>query len=264
MQTRALHSARRSGSGPVTTTAVDAEEAARRAEALLDRLRCLANPDNVAGMARYGINPVGTLGVSMPALRGLARELRPLRRARPELVHDMAARLWASGVHEARILAGLVDVSALVTPEQADAWVADFDSWDVCDQVCGLFASTPFAWAKVEQWAGAPEEYVKRAGFVVFCALAVHDKGAPDQRLIDLLPLVVRESADGRNFVKKAVNWALRQVGKRSPECHDAALATGEAILIRHPDSASARWIARDALRELRSDAVLARLAARG
>ena len=105
---------------------------------------------------------------------------------------------------------------------------------------------------------------MKRAGFVVFCALAVHDKGAPDQRLIDLLPLVVRESADGRNFVKKAVNWALRQVGKRSPECHDAALATGEAILIRHPDSASARWIARDALRELRSDAVLARLAAPG
>ena len=248
----------------MTATPVAPEEASRRAEALIERLRGLANPDNVVGMARYGISPVGTLGVSMPALRGLARELRPLRRARPELVHEVAAQLWASGVHEGRILAGLVDVPALVTPEQADAWVADFDSWDVCDQVCGLFASTPFAWAKVEQWAGAPGEYVKRAGFVVLCALAVHDKGASDQRLIDLLPLVVRESVDGRNVVKKAVNWALRQVGKRSPGCHDAALATGEEILARHPDSASARWIARDALRELRSDAVLARLAARG
>ena len=235
--------------------------AADRAEELLGRLRALANPDNVAGMARFGISATGTLGVSMTVLRGVARELRPLRRTQPELVHEVAARLWASGVHEARILAGLVDVPALVTPEQADAWAADFDSWDVCDQVCGLFAATPFAWAKVEQWTAADPEFVKRAGFVLVCSLAVHDKAAPDQRLIDLLPLVVRESTDPRNFVKKAVNWALRQVGKRSSACHEAAVATGEEILGRHPDSASARWIARDALRELRSDAVLARFA---
>ena len=242
----------------------EASQAAERARVLLDRLRELADPDNVAGMARYGINSNGTLGVSMPALRGLAHELRRMRRTRPGFVHEVAANLWASGVHEARILAGLVDVPALVTPEQADAWAADFDSWDVCDQVCGLFASTPFAYAKVGQWTAAEEEFVKRAGFVLICALAVHDKTAPDQRLIDLLPLVVRESTDARNVVKKAVNWALRQVGKRSPACHDAAVAIGEEILARHPDVASARWIARDALRELRSDAVLARLATRG
>ncbi len=214
-------------------------------------------------MARYGINSAGTLGVSMPALRGLARELRPLRRGRPDLAHELAARLWTSGLHEARILAGLVDVPTLVTPGQADAWASDFDSWDVCDQVCGLFASTPFAYDKVEQWASAEREFVKRAGFVVLCALAVHDHASPDQRLIDMLPLVVREATDGRNFVKKAVNWSLRQVGKRSLACHEAAIATGEQILARHPDSASARWIANDALRELRSDAVLARLATR-
>ncbi len=242
---------------------VEASEAAEHASLLLGRLRALADPDNVAGMARYGINSTGTLGVSMPALRGLARELRPLRRTRPEFVHEVAAQLWASGVHEARILAGLVDVPALVTPEQADAWVADLDSWDVCDQVCGLFASTPFAYAKVGQWTAAEPEFTKRAGFVVVCALAVHDKAASDERLVGLLPLVVRECTNERNFVKKAVNWALRQVGKRSTTCHGAAVATGEEILARHPTSASARWIARDALRELRSDAVLARLATR-
>lgn len=237
-------------------------EAAERARVLLGRLRELADPDNVAGMARYGINSRGTLGVPTPAVRELARELRPLRRARPGFVHEVAADLWACGVHEARILAGLVDVPDLVTPEQADAWAADFDSWDVCDQVCGLFASTPFAYAKVGQWTAAEPEFVRRAGFVLICTLAVHDKAAPDQHLIDLLPLVVRESTDARNVVRKAVNWALRQVGKRSPACHEAAVATGEEILALHPDVASARWIARDALRELRSDAVLARLAA--
>lgn len=227
------------------------------------RLRAAADPKNVAGMARYGINSAGTLGVSMPTLRGLARELRPTRRAQPEFAHEVAARLWRSGVHEARILAGLVDVPALVTSEQADAWVADFDSWDVCDQVCRLFAATPFAYAKAEQWSAAQPEFVKRAGFVLICTLAVHDKAAPDQRVIDLLPLVVREAADGRNFVKKATNWSLRQVGKRSAACHEAAVAAGEEILARYPDSASARWVARSALRELRSDAVLARFATR-
>ncbi|MCL4722612.1 MAG: DNA alkylation repair protein [Gammaproteobacteria bacterium] len=211
-------------------------------------------------MARYGISPEGTLGVPMPELRGIARELRPLRRSHPEYLHRVAARLWACGVHEARILAGLVDVPALVTPEQADAWVADLDSWDVCDQLQGLFVPTPFAYAKAQEWAGAAELFVKRSGFVLMCALAVHDKRADDSRIITFLDLVEREATDGRNYVKKGVNWALRQIGKRSAACHAAAVASAERILAAHPDSRTARWIARDALRELRSESVLRRV----
>jgi 3-methyladenine DNA glycosylase AlkD len=236
------------------------EDAAGIVASLLARLERLAVPANVAGMARYGISPVGTLGVSMPSIRGLERELRPLRRSSPQIAHEVAARLWASGCHEARILAGLVDVPALVTPHQADAWVADLDSWDTCDQLQGLFVPTPFAYAKASEWAGAEATFVKRAGFVLMCALAVHDKAADDERLIAFLPLVVREATDDRNFVKKAVNWALRQIGKRSAACHAAALSAGEEILARHPGSTAARWVARDALRELRSEPVLARL----
>lgn len=236
----------------------------RLAAGLLDRLQGLANPANVAGMARYGISTVGTLGVPVTTLRAIAAELRPLRREHPAVAHEIAAHLWASGGHEARILAGLVDVPALVTPEQADAWVAGLDSWDTCDQLVGLFVPTPFAYARAAEWAGREETFVKRAGFVLVCALAVHDKGADDARIIAFLDLVEREATDDRNFVKKAVNWALRQVGKRSAACHAAAIGAGERILAAHPESPSARWIARDALRELRSDAVLARVARRG
>lgn len=227
---------------------------------VLARLESLANPENVAGMGRFGISTSGTLGVPMTTLHEFERELRPLRRRRPEDAHQVAAGLWASGVHEARILAGLVDVPALVTREQADAWVADLDSWDTCDQLQKLFASTPFAYDKAVEWAGDERVFVKRAGFVLMATLAVHDKRADDARIIAFLPLVEREATDERNFVKKAVNWALRQIGKRSPECHEAAIATAERVLAAHPDSPAARWVARDALRELRSEPVLARL----
>jgi 3-methyladenine DNA glycosylase AlkD len=224
----------------------------------------VGEPHNVAGMARYGINPEGTLGVSMPLLRGAASQLRPLRRSHPELMHATAAHLWGSGVHEARILAGLVDIPALVTERQADAWVADLDSWDICDQLQKLFVPTTFGHAKAVEWTGSPETFVKRAGFVLMAALAVHDKAAPDAAIIAFLPLVEAEASDDRNFVKKAVNWALRQIGKRSPACHAAAVDTAEGILARHAGSAAACWVARDALRELRSEAVLARVARKG
>ncbi|MEE9965053.1 MAG: DNA alkylation repair protein [Propionicimonas sp.] len=230
------------------------------AEDLLARLQGLANPENVAGMARFGISAAGTLGVSVTTLRGIVKELRPWRRADPLAVHELAGRLWVSGVHEARILAGLIDIPALVTESQADAWVADLDSWDVCDQLSGLFGATDFAYAKAVQWSAAEEVFVKRSGFVLMCSLAVHDKTAPDTELIAFLPVIEQAADDDRNFVKKAVNWALRQIGKRSPQCHAAAVATAEQILASQSDSSAARWVARDALRELRSDAVQTRL----
>lgn len=238
-------------------------EPARLSSELVDWLRGRADPVNVAGMARYGISTRGTLGVPIPVLRGIVAELKSLRRARPEYVHQVAARLWASGVHEARLLAGFLDVPELVTREQAEAWVSDIDSWDLCDQVVGLFAPTAFGPQLAVEWSRRQETFVKRAGFVLICSIAVHAKAVPDAELIAYLALVERECTDDRNFVKKAVNWALRQIGKRSPACHAAAIDTAERILARHPDSAAARWVARDALRELRSDAVVARLAAR-
>ncbi|MFZ0529441.1 MAG: DNA alkylation repair protein [Propionicimonas sp.] len=226
-------------------------EPADLAADLIAALRLQASPSDVAGMARFGINPEGTLGVRIPVLRAMVAQLRPLRRARPEYLHEVAAHLWESGVHEARILAGFLDVPALVTVQQANAWVADFDSWDVCDQVTGLFARTPFAHDLVVSWTAAQPTFTRRAGFVLICALAVHDRSLTDADLIAYLPVIEAAAIDERNFVKKAVNWALRQVGKRSPACRSAAIASAGRIIAAHPESGSARWIARDALREL-------------
>lgn len=208
---------------------------------LIERLRAMGNPAIVAGMARFGINSANTLGVSMPQLRELAKGRRD---------QELSLELWASGIHEARILAALVGEPARVTTEQMDAWVLDFDSWDVCDQVCmNLFDRTPWAFEKAVEYAGREEEFVKRAGFALMAVLAWHDKTAPNQKFLDLLPVIQRESADERNFVKKAVNWALRQIGKHSPALNQAAVATAREILLI--DSRAARWVANDALREL-------------
>jgi 3-methyladenine DNA glycosylase AlkD len=218
---------------------------------IVSELESLADPANVAGMARYGINPENTLGVSIPRLRAMAKEIGR--------DHALALELWASGIHEARILAGLVDDPAMVAAAQLERWVGDFDSWDVCDGVCGnLFDRTPFAWEKAAAWSARSEEFVKRAGFVLMAALAVHDKKAPDERFRNFLPLIEREAADERNFVKKAVNWALRQIGKRNRALNRDAIAAAKRI--RKIDSRSARWIAADALRELESGAVRERL----
>jgi 3-methyladenine DNA glycosylase AlkD len=230
----------------------------RRAEDIVEELRGLASPANVEGMARYGISSVGTIGVSIPVLRAIAKELKPQRKADPQAVHSLAAELWASGIHEVRILASLVDVPALVTPEQADAWVADMDSWDVVDMASGLWAATAFGYEKAEEWAGREEEFVKRSGFVVMCALTVHDKKEKDAPFLHFLSLVEREAADERNFVKKAVNWALRQIGKRNAALNAAAVAT--ALRLRESGSKAARWVASDALRELTSEPIRRRV----
>jgi 3-methyladenine DNA glycosylase AlkD len=226
--------------------------------AVIARLREHADPANVAGMARYGISAEGALGVSIPVLRGIARDVDREFKKQPDALHELAAGLWASGIHEARILAPLVDVPALVTPEQADAWAADLDSWDVCDQLCSnLLDRVPFAWEKAAEWAGREETFVKRAGFVLMCGLAVHDKAAPDEAFEPFLALCEREACDDRNLVRKAVNWAVRQIGKR--DAHLNALAIAAAERIHEQGSKSARWIAADALRELTSPAVARR-----
>lgn len=231
------------------------------ADEVLARLRAAADPANVAGMARYGISTAGALGVSMPLLRGLARDLRPARKADPDGAHELAAALWARGVHEARVLAALVDVPALVTREQARAWAGDLDSWDVCDQLCGnLLDRVPFAVELAIGWAGAEEEFVKRAGFVLMTQLAVHDKAAPDDVFLGFLGLVEREAADGRNFVRKAVNWALRQIGKRNVYLHARAVEVAERL--RESGPKAARWVASDALRELTDPKTVARIRA--
>ena len=223
----------------------------RSAAAILRRLRRLANPTNVAGMARFGINPTHTLGISIPVLRRIAGEIGT--------DHRLAQALWASGVHEARILAGFIDDPARVTPAQMNRWAAAFDSWDVCDQVCSsLFDRTPFAFQKAIEWTRRREEFVRRAGFVLMAALAVHDRQAPDEPFERFLRIIARGSADERNFVKKAVNWALRQIGKRNRRLNRKAIA--QAKVIQQMPSRAARWIAADAVRELTGDAVRRKL----
>lgn len=220
-------------------------------EEILEELRAQANPDNVAGMARFGINPTHTLGIGMPTLLALAKRLGK--------DHALAQALWDTGVHEARILAALVDRPAEVTEAQMEAWALDFDSWDVCDQVCGkLFDRTPFAYAKASAWSSRPEEFVKRAGFVLMASLATHDKKAGDTAFEQFLPLIAREAGDKRNFVKKAVNWALRGIGKRNRRLN--ALAVDAAQQIRLQEGPTARWVASDALRELTSEKTLSRI----
>jgi len=218
---------------------------------VLDRLRSKAKPEQLAGMAKYGITVEKRLGVSVPDMRNLAKELGRN--------HKLALDLWRTGIAEARILAGMVGDPAKLTEEQMEEWVKGIDSWDVCDQVCmNLFEKNQLAWKKIIDWSGREEEFVKRTAFSLIACLAWHDKKASDDRFIELLPVIIREATDERNFVKKAVNWALRNIGKRNLNLNEAAIGTAKEI--RRLDSKAARWIAADAIRELESDAIQSRL----
>jgi 3-methyladenine DNA glycosylase AlkD len=211
-------------------------EGAVTARAALARLHSLADPGSRAGMERFGIRAKKTLGVCMPKLRALARECGR--------DHDLAARLWESGLHEARILASLVDEPDRVTEEQAEQWAADFDSWNLCDQCCmNLFRRLPFARSLAVAWSARGEEFVKRAGFALMATLAVHDAKSNDAVFEEFLALVERESTDGRNFVRKAVNWALRQIGKRSMALNERRFAqpNGSPRSTRPPRAGSPR-----------------------
>ena len=218
---------------------------------ILKRLKSMSNPKAVEGMVRFGINPENTYGVSIPNLRKMAKEV--------EKNHSLAQQLWNSKIHEARILAGMIDEPNQVTKEQMDAWIKDFDSWDVCDQCCmNLFSKIPMAWEKAIEWTKREKEFEKRAGFVLMACLAWYDKESPDKKFLVFLPAIKQEANDNRNYVKKAVNWALRNIGKRNLHLNKKAIETAKEI--QKMDSRSAKWIAADAIRELTSEAVQERL----
>ena len=218
---------------------------------IIEKLKSVSNPDAVGGMARFGITPENTFGVSIPNLRKIAKETKKN--------HALAQQLWESGFRETMILASMIDKPEMVTEEQMEKWVLDFDYWEICDQCCmNLFEKTGFAYEKAIEWSLRDEQFVKRAGFVLMARLAVSDKKADDSRFEQFFPMMLREADDERNFVKKAVNWALRQIGKRNLTLNEKAIET--AMEIQKIDSKSARWIASDAIRELSGEAVQKRL----
>jgi 3-methyladenine DNA glycosylase AlkD len=205
-------------------------------------------------MARYGITAKQVLGVSIPNLRKMAKEIGT--------DHDLARQLWALESRETRILASMIADPKMVTEEQMESWATDFDSWEVCDQCCSnLFAKTRFAYQKAVEWSAREEEFIKRAGFVLIARLAVGDKAASDAQFEGFFLLIRREATDDRNYVRKAVIWALRQIGKRNLALNERALKT--AVEIQTMGARNARWIASDAIRELTSEAVQGRLQAR-
>ncbi len=211
---------------------------------IIANLKQHANAQAVEGMARFGIRPSHALGIPIPTLRKMAKEIGRNQ--------ELAIALWASGVHEARILASMIAEPQRVSVELMEEWVNDFDAWDVCDQVCGnLFDKTPYAYQKATEWCQQEKEFVRRAGFVMMAELAVHDKQAQDEAFLQFFPLIKHYAGDERNFVKKAVNWALRQIGKRNS--HLRTLALECAYEIQHMDSKTAHWVAKDAIRELQA-----------
>lgn len=214
---------------------------------IIKELKKLANPKNVEGMARFGINPKDTLGIPMPDIRKLAKKIGK--------DHELALKLYASGIHEAKILAAMVAEPDKLTEKQMENWVLGIDSWDVCDQVCmNLFEKTPLAFKKIKDWSQRKEEFVKRTAFSLIACLAWHDKEMKDEEFIKFFPIIKKASIDNRNFVRKAVNWALRHIGKRNKNLNKEAIKLAREIL--KIDSKSAQWIAKDAIRELESEAI--------
>ncbi len=218
---------------------------------VLKRLKSKSDPAAVRGMARFGITAATAYGWSAPALKKFAKEIGK--------DHDLALRLWSTGILDARALAGLIDEKEKVTERQMEAWARDFDSWAVCDGTClNLFRYTPFAYKKCWEWSERQEEFVRRAAFALLACLTVSDKAANDRVFLRFMPLIKRQAVDERKYVKKALNWALRQIGKRNQKLNQAAVKAAQEI--HGSNSPGARWIASDALRELRSPAVLRRL----
>ena len=222
---------------------------------VLEELKSRARPDQLEGMAKFGISVEKRLGVRVPEMRKLAKTTGK--------DHDLALKLWKTGIDDARIVASMVADPDKLTGKQMEEWVSEFNSWDVCDQVCmNLFDKSPMAWRKVREWSKREEEFVKRAAFTLIACLAWHDKGAGDGNFTDFFPVIHEGARDDRNYVKKAVSWALRHIGKRNSELNKAALE--EAKSIGEMDCSSARWVAKDVIKELESETVQKRLANKG
>jgi 3-methyladenine DNA glycosylase AlkD len=218
---------------------------------VLDELRKLSRPDQLAGMKRFGMTIDQRLGISIPQLRKLAKQIGQN--------HSLAQELWQSRIAEAMILAALIDDPKQLTSTQMDEWVADFNSWDVCDQVCmNLFDKTPLAWQKVYEWSEREEEFIKRAAFALIACLAWHDKEAADEQFIQYFPVIQKAANDERNFVKKAVSWALRHIGKRNASLYPRVLQI--ASQLKESSNKTARWIGSDAIRDLNTESTLRRM----
>lgn len=225
----------------------------RLADALA-QLRAAASASHREGLARYAIPTERAFGVPMASIQAIAKGFGRDR--------ELAQALWDSGWYEARLLASYLDDPAAVGAAQMDRWAREFDNWAVCDTVCfALFDRSPHAWRKIEQWAGRRDEYLKRAAFALLASKTVHDKAAPDAAFLHGLELIEAAAGDERNFVKKAINWALRSIGKRNAVLHAAALAVAKRLAASA--DAAPRWVGKDAVRELSSAAVVARIAAK-
>lgn len=220
-------------------------------EDILMKLKYKARPDQVKGMAKFGIISEKRLGVSIPDLRKLAKEVK--------INHQLAVKLWKADIPEAKILASMIADADKMTNKQMEDWVDDINSWDICDQVClNVFRKTSLAWEKIKDWSNSKEEFVKRTAFSLTACLAVHEKKIEDNKFLKLFPLIKIAAVDKRNFVKKSVSWALRSIGKRNLNMNSAAIELAREI--EKIDSPAARWIAADAIRELESDKIQKRL----
>jgi 3-methyladenine DNA glycosylase AlkD len=217
---------------------------------VVEELNKLSTPEHFAKLSHFGIKDSNALGVKVPHLRLLAKKIGKN--------HELALELWATEIHEARLLATMIDDPKLIAENQFDTWVNDFDSWDICDQCCGLLIRTPFALQKIETYSTSNKEFVKRTAFVLMCALVIFDKKAKDESFYHFFEIIEREAWDERNFVRKAVNWALRQIGKRNEVLRLKAIETAERILLQ--ETKSARWIATDAIRELNEEKIISRI----
>lgn len=220
------------------------------ADDIVRHLQSLRNEANIAGMARYGIDTSTALGITTPQMRAVARQVKR--------DHDRALVLWRTGLRDARMAAILTADPLRLTRQQARDWAADFNSWEIVDTAADLFTQAPFWRELVAEFAADEREYVRRAAFAMIAGASVHNKQEPDDTLLGFLPLIEAHATDPRNFVRKAVNWALRNIGKRNRACHGPALALAERLAAS--DDRTARWIGKDAVRELTSEKILARL----
>ena len=221
------------------------------AEEILTKLKAKARPDQLSGMARYGMKTEHRLGVQIPEIRRIAKETGKN--------HQLALELWKTGIAEARILAGMVDEPEKVTEQQMDDWVEDVDSWDIGDQTCmNLFEKSPLAWKKIAEWSQRPEEFVKRTAYGLLACLAWHSKTATDTQFTQFFPVIAHGAQDERSSIKKAVSWALRNIGKRNQNLNKESIKLAEEI--RKSNTKPTKWISSDATRELQSQPIQNRL----